>query len=87
MLTKMLFLEDSYLKECNAVVVSVKDQKYVVLDQTIFYPKGEVNRGILEKSSKTMKLTMWFMWENFQEKFLMRWIEQVLKKEIEFAVS
>jgi misacylated tRNA(Ala) deacylase len=40
LLTKMLFLDDSYLKECNAVVVSVKDQKYVVLDQTIFYPKG-----------------------------------------------
>lgn len=40
MLTKMLFLDDSYLKECDAVVVSVKDQKYVVLNQTIFYPKG-----------------------------------------------
>ncbi|MGD0645693.1 MAG: alanyl-tRNA editing protein AlaXM [Candidatus Bathyarchaeia archaeon] len=40
MLTKMLFLDDSYLRECDAVVVSVKDQKYVVLDQTIFYPKG-----------------------------------------------
>ncbi len=40
LLTKMLFLNDSYLKECDAVVVSVKDQKYVVLDQTIFYPKG-----------------------------------------------
>jgi misacylated tRNA(Ala) deacylase len=35
-----LYLEDSYLKECDAVVVSVKDEKYVVLDQTIFYPKG-----------------------------------------------
>jgi misacylated tRNA(Ala) deacylase len=38
--TKALFLEDSYLKECDAAVVSVKDGKYVVLDQTIFYPKG-----------------------------------------------
>jgi len=38
--TKALFLEDSYLKECNATVVSVSDGKYVVLDQTIFYPKG-----------------------------------------------
>jgi misacylated tRNA(Ala) deacylase len=36
----MLYLDDSYAKECNSVVVSVKDQKYVVLDQTIFYPKG-----------------------------------------------
>ena len=31
---------DSYLKECDATVVSVKDGKYVVFDQTIFYPKG-----------------------------------------------
>ena len=33
-------MEDSYLKECDATVVSVKNGKYVVLDQTIFYPKG-----------------------------------------------
>ena len=33
-------MEDSYLRECDATVVSVKDGKYVVLDQTIFYPKG-----------------------------------------------
>jgi misacylated tRNA(Ala) deacylase len=39
-MTKALFLLDSYLKECDATVVSVKDDKYVVLDQTIFYPKG-----------------------------------------------
>ena len=39
-MTKMLFLDDSYLKECDATVVSVKDSKYVVLDQTVFYPKG-----------------------------------------------
>jgi misacylated tRNA(Ala) deacylase len=38
--TRALYLEDSYLKESEAVVVSVKDEKYVVLDQTIFYPKG-----------------------------------------------
>jgi misacylated tRNA(Ala) deacylase len=39
-MTKALYLEDSYLGECDATVVSVKDDKYVVLDQTIFYPKG-----------------------------------------------
>ena len=39
-MAKALFLEDSYLKECDATVVSVKDGKYVVLDQTIFYPRG-----------------------------------------------
>jgi misacylated tRNA(Ala) deacylase len=38
--TKMLYQEDSYMRECNATVVSVKDDKYVSLDQTVFYPKG-----------------------------------------------
>jgi len=38
--TKMLYLEDSYMRECNATVVSVKDDKYISLDQTVFYPKG-----------------------------------------------
>jgi len=38
--TKALYLIDSYLKETDAKVVSVKDDKYVVLDQTIFYPNG-----------------------------------------------
>jgi len=37
---RALYLEDSYLKECDAIVASVKDEKYIVLDQTIFYPKG-----------------------------------------------
>ena len=39
-MTKSLFLADSYLKESQAKVVSVKDGKFIVLDQTIFYPKG-----------------------------------------------
>jgi misacylated tRNA(Ala) deacylase len=39
-MTEALYLEDSYLKECSAQVVSVKDSKYVVLDRTLFYPKG-----------------------------------------------
>jgi misacylated tRNA(Ala) deacylase len=38
--TRALYLEDSYLKECDAVVASMNEGKYVVLDQTIFYPKG-----------------------------------------------
>jgi len=38
--TKMLYLEDSYTRECNATVVSVKDDKYVSLDESVFYPKG-----------------------------------------------
>ncbi len=39
-MTKALFLVDSYLKEFPATVVSVKDGKFVTLDQTIFYAKG-----------------------------------------------
>jgi Ser-tRNA(Ala) deacylase AlaX len=39
-MTKALFLADSYLKESPATVVSVKDGRYVILDQTIFYAKG-----------------------------------------------
>ena len=39
-MTKALYSEDSYLKECDSVIVSIKDGKYVALDQTTFYPKG-----------------------------------------------
>ena len=39
-MTVALFLIDSYLKVSDGTVVSVKDGKYVVLDQTIFYAKG-----------------------------------------------
>jgi misacylated tRNA(Ala) deacylase len=39
-MARALYLEDSYLRECDATVVSVKDDKFVVLDQTVFYPKG-----------------------------------------------
>jgi Ser-tRNA(Ala) deacylase AlaX len=35
-----LYMNDSYLKEFEAVVESVKDGKYVVLDKTAFYPTG-----------------------------------------------
>ncbi len=40
MTDEALYLTDSYLKECEATVESVKDGKYVVLDKTIFYPKS-----------------------------------------------
>ena len=33
-----LYMDDSYLKEFEATVESVKDDKYVVLDKTAFYP-------------------------------------------------
>jgi len=37
--TEQLFREDSYLKECDAVVVAVDDDA-IVLDRTVFYPMG-----------------------------------------------
>ncbi len=39
-MVRALYLADSYLRECDATVVSITDEKYVVLDETIFYPKG-----------------------------------------------
>ena len=39
-MTEALYMKDSYLKNWDAKVVSVKDDKYVVLDKTAFYPKG-----------------------------------------------
>jgi misacylated tRNA(Ala) deacylase len=39
-MTRTLFLDDSYLSKCDATVVSVKDGKFIILDQTVFYPKG-----------------------------------------------
>jgi len=37
---KALYLNDCYLKEFEATVESVKDDKFVVLDQTAFYPNA-----------------------------------------------
>lgn len=36
-MTEALYLDDSYLKEFEAEVVSVKDGKYIILDKTLFY--------------------------------------------------
>lgn len=35
-----LYMDNSYLKKWEAKVVAVKDDKYVTLDSTAFYPKG-----------------------------------------------
>lgn len=39
-MTDLLFLNNSYQKECTAKVIGVTDGKYVTLDQTIFYAQG-----------------------------------------------
>ena len=39
-MARALYMDDSYLKNWNTKVVSVSDDKYVVLDKTAFYPKG-----------------------------------------------
>ena len=39
-MTKDLFREDSYLKECKAEIVNINDQNGIILDQTVFYPTG-----------------------------------------------
>ena len=49
---KALYMDDSYLKEFEAVVVSVKDDKYVVLDQTAFHP---VSGGVANDTGVLMR--------------------------------
>ena len=39
-MTKALFRDDAYLKECSATVVGVNERGGVVLDRTVFYPNG-----------------------------------------------
>jgi len=39
-MARALYMDDSYLKSWNAKVVSIKDNKYIVLDKTAFYPTG-----------------------------------------------
>ena len=58
-MSKALYLDDMFLKEFEAEVVSVKDGKFIVLDQTLFYPKsgGIANdEGILVRGSDTFNV-------------------------------
>lgn len=51
-MTELLYLKDSYMKECDAEVVEVnKEDSTIILDKTIFYPKGggqECDKGEIE---------------------------------------
>lgn len=52
-MTKALYMDDSYLKEWDANVTNVKDDKYIILDNTAFYPKGggqPFDEGIISKN-------------------------------------
>ena len=40
MQSEEVFRSDSYLKECDAEVVSVNELGGIILDRTIFYPTG-----------------------------------------------
>jgi Ser-tRNA(Ala) deacylase AlaX len=35
-----LYMDDAYLKNWNATITGVKEDKYIILDKTAFYPKG-----------------------------------------------
>ncbi len=58
-MTEALYMKDSYLKNWNAKVVSVKDDKYIVLDKTAFYPKGggqPCDEGYIIKEGEKFKV-------------------------------
>lgn len=46
-MTRKLYYEDAYLKEAKGRVLEIRDNA-ILLDQTIFYPTGEVNLTIGE---------------------------------------
>ncbi|MDQ0339667.1 Ser-tRNA(Ala) deacylase AlaX [Caldalkalibacillus uzonensis] len=57
-MTIALFLENSYLKSCNAQVVQINGEE-VILDQTIFYPGGggqEHDTGFLVQNGQEFEV-------------------------------
>ncbi|MEA2037734.1 MAG: alanyl-tRNA editing protein [Nanoarchaeota archaeon] len=53
-MAEALYLDDSYLKEFEAKVVSIKDNKFVLLDKTAFYPQSggqPYDTGVLIRKS------------------------------------
>lgn len=58
-MSKALYLDDSYLKECTATVKSVDKGKFIVLDQTIFYPNSggqPWDEGIIKRGDDEFKV-------------------------------
>lgn len=53
-MTKLLYMDDSYLKECKAVITELDNCK-IILDQTVFFPEGggvPCDTGILLKGGE-----------------------------------
>jgi len=62
-MTKELYLEDMNLKEFEAVVESVSEEKFIILNQTAFYPKsGGVDNdlGIFKRLSDNKEFKVIF---------------------------
>jgi misacylated tRNA(Ala) deacylase len=58
-MTKALYMLDCYLKEFEAIIKSVKDGKFVVLDQTAFYPNSggqPYDAGVISKDNEAYKV-------------------------------
>lgn len=54
-MVKALYMDDSYLREWDAVVESVSQEKFIILDKTAFFPKGggvEYDIGTLTTEDK-----------------------------------
>ncbi|MHA1239999.1 MAG: alanine--tRNA ligase-related protein [Promethearchaeota archaeon] len=58
-MTEPLYMKDSYLKKWDAKVISVKDDKFIVLNKTAFYPKGggqPWDEGYIVKNGEKFKV-------------------------------
>ena len=58
-MTEALYMNNSYLKAWKAKIVSIKENKYLVLDRTAFYPKGggqPWDEGFIIKNGQKFKV-------------------------------
>jgi misacylated tRNA(Ala) deacylase len=59
MSTTKIYMEDSYIKEFVATVVEVRDEKFIILDKTAFYPLGggqPNDTGLLKRGEEEFKV-------------------------------